>query len=321
MNRLILVLFFSLLSIKGFSQGQLNVDVNDLYTPNSPGLILLDKAPNSVDKPTTPKAFSLSVLNLLNGGALAVTPYWLKNHPTYVADDIYKKKTPIWETFNISAATYKTDTTTSFSVGIRSQLLRIYSKKKRGEASDVERQIRNELSHGVTINTNKIDSLKGIYVNVINRPTFDIEIAGALVGTSNNGPFNNIDVSLNKSGVWLNFKWSPSKCPLDFVAVSRYSWSSYKSENTNADSSFLDYGIAMFYSKKKIDLSIEYVNRNDMSLKKNYDRIAGALNYMFSDKIVAVVSFGKNFDNVENLYALFGVKFGISKQKVGIATP
>src|SRR5215207_5684058 len=97
-------------SFSGLSQNAepLKVKLNDLYIPGVPGFILADKAPSSVEKPTTPRAFGLSILNLRQGGALEVTPYWLTNKPRYTFQDWVNKKNTTIETFNLSAATFKT---------------------------------------------------------------------------------------------------------------------------------------------------------------------------------------------------------------------
>src|SRR5215813_8272021 len=70
----------------------LKVQINDLYIPNSPGFILADKSPASIDKPVTPRAFGISLLNLMEGGAIDVTPFWLTNKPMYTFNDWVKKK-------------------------------------------------------------------------------------------------------------------------------------------------------------------------------------------------------------------------------------
>ena len=74
--------------------------------PSSPGFVLLDKAPSSIDKPQNPKAFGISLLNLWQGGAVDFTPYWIiPNHPKYTFEKDLNKIFPILQTFDISVAT------------------------------------------------------------------------------------------------------------------------------------------------------------------------------------------------------------------------
>ena len=320
-------------------------DASDLYIPSSPGFILMDKAPSSIEKPTTPKAFGASLLNLAQGGAV--------------------------QTFNISVATVKNDSNYSYALGAKTQVLRFYSKKSKDKIKQNVKSIKTDIvpegdlifkisddSTNVANLTNSLasatestktqilanianakktmdDDIESLrkdtaatnkklkdYHKLLNRPFFVMELAGAIVGNTPNTPFSNTSqLSVNKSGAWANFRFSPDDCPLDFVGVARYTFSTYKTKETNTDSSFVDYGVALFYSNTKFDISAEYLNRYDQSAKKNYDRLAFAVNYKLSDKIVFVGSFGKNFDNVENLFAIVGVHFGISGTSQNIGSP
>lgn len=70
------------------SNGQNNeIKLEDLKFPSSPAFILLDVAPTSIERPTTTKAFSTSILNSIsaNNGipqnyAIDFAPYWFFKH-------------------------------------------------------------------------------------------------------------------------------------------------------------------------------------------------------------------------------------------------
>ena len=71
---------------------QADIKLEDLKMPNSPAFILLDVAPTSIDRPTTTKAFSTSILNNVNKNngipqnyAVEFTPYWFFKHPNLSA--------------------------------------------------------------------------------------------------------------------------------------------------------------------------------------------------------------------------------------------
>ncbi|QIP15672.1 hypothetical protein G8759_25090 [Spirosoma aureum] len=76
-----LILIMVLVYCKAFGQSQFadTVKISDLAPPSSPAFVLLDAAPSSIEKPATAKAFTASVINLINnnGGAAEFTPYWL----------------------------------------------------------------------------------------------------------------------------------------------------------------------------------------------------------------------------------------------------
>lgn len=114
------------------AQNPFQTKVSDLHIPDVPGLVLSDKAPSSVDKPANPRAFGVSLLNLREGGAIEVTPFWLANQPHYTFERWLNNKFPLLETFNLSAATFKTDTSSILTAGFRSQLLRIFSNSTKG---------------------------------------------------------------------------------------------------------------------------------------------------------------------------------------------
>src|SRR6202012_22552 len=78
---------------------------NDLYINNAPGLILSGNSTISVDKPTTPRAIAVSLVNLAQGGAIEIAPYWWnnKNHDiTY--EDYIKMNCVFLQTLSLSVA-------------------------------------------------------------------------------------------------------------------------------------------------------------------------------------------------------------------------
>lgn len=60
-----------------------DIEIKDLKTLNAPGFQILDIAPNTIDKPSNPKAFAASLMSLTSNGtalpknvALEISPYW-----------------------------------------------------------------------------------------------------------------------------------------------------------------------------------------------------------------------------------------------------
>lgn len=99
---LLILIFFVFNTISVFSQSTTDkITFQSLETPSSPGFILLDKTPSSIEKPTTPQGFGVNVLGLLQGkgGAMEFSPFWLVNHPKLTAEKMYKIKLQYYITF------------------------------------------------------------------------------------------------------------------------------------------------------------------------------------------------------------------------------
>jgi len=72
----------------GQSAGNQEIDLTNLEVPNSPAFMLLDVAPTIIERPTSGKAFAMSILNTVNENngipqnyAVELTPYWYFKHP------------------------------------------------------------------------------------------------------------------------------------------------------------------------------------------------------------------------------------------------
>ena len=160
------------------------------------------------------------------------------------------------------------------------------------------------------IDLNAIQEAKKELNNLQSKTTFNVELAGAYMGQSG----VKTKLASTKAGFWLNMRYSPDKFPLDFVFLARYSWAAGITSASGKDSAFFDYGVNLSYQNKDFDLEIEYVNRRDFAAKANFDRFALVANYQIIPGIVAVASLGKNFNEVNNVFGLLGVKFGISRE-------
>lgn len=309
---LVLLLFFLVTTA-----GAQEIQVKDLFIPTSPGLVLADKAPASVEKPTIPKAFGVSLLNLWQGGALEATPFWFTDKPDLEYKDWISKKFLLVETFNISAATFKTDSSSVVSAGLRTQLMRIYSKNQIRKLLAQEQKIIGILTPGIGLDPDTV-ALKKAFAELQEmqkKGFFTFELAAAVLGSSGNNSFRNLEA--NKSGVWANLRWSPSNTMLDFVGVARYSWAVNDMKLTPRDSSFFDYGLSLHYEKGPLNISAEYVKRRDISQKQHMDRTTFVATYQLTPNMAVVGSFGKNFAEVDNIIAIFGLNIGLAKGTVG----
>ena len=297
---------------------QTDLKVKDLFIPSSPGLVLADKAPASIEKPVTPKTFGVSLLNLLQGGAVEATPFWFTSKPMFTYDEWIRKKFTLLETFNISAATFKEDSATAVSGGFRTQVLRIYSKSYIKKLEAQEQAIVDVLTVDAKIDSNgnliidlkKLQAEKEKLQQLEKKGMFALEIAGAVIGSGKANSFK--ELQSQKSGVWANMRWSPESSALDFVGLARYSWA----DHTVKDSAFFDYGLSLNYAEKNLNIALEYVNRRDFAARKNYDRLNFSAVYQLNDNLAIVAALGKNFNKSNDIITVFGLNIGISNQQL-----
>ena len=154
MKNLILTIIAIIFSFSIFAQTEDTLSLKDLEIPNSPGFILLDQAPTSIERPTSTKAFALSVINSLDDNfefpknyAVEFTPFWFFKHPNmtalkYMGYDIDDDKQKIFSGFktsSISAAfinsrdSLTNQTINNFSIGWRANLISVRNKKDIGD--------------------------------------------------------------------------------------------------------------------------------------------------------------------------------------------
>ena len=294
------------------------ITFQSLETPSSPGFILLDKTPSSIERPTTPQGFGVSVLGLLQGtgGAMEFAPFWLTNHSKLTAEKMYKNHWPILYNFSVSAATIKTDSSRYLAGGLRTRFYQSYNKITLVKLDSIREAIEIALADLDRNNPDfsKIEELQKSYSELIAKPIFTIDFAGALGGGSNTNSFN--DVSLNRWSTWLSLNWRPKGDDFYITALARYI-NNEKFEDYTIKADLLDAGTRLNYDISKFCVSLEYLQRFNLTKNSGSDyRIAVIGSYAFTDNIYITTTFGKNFSEVNNIIALAGINFGISKSKV-----
>lgn len=310
---LLLFTLFNTHSIFSQTDKEKTIKFENLETPSSPGFILLDKTPSSIEKPTTPQGFGINLLGLLQGtgGAIEFTPFWLINHPNLTAQKMNNNKTPILYNLAVSAATVKTDSTTYISVGFRTRLLQIYKEESITNMNKFQENLENLLAD---LDTTKISKLQKDYSQLIGRPIITLDIAGALGGGSDTNSFNN--AILARWSTWLSFNWRPKGDDFYVTTLARYIYNK-NFEDYVGESDLLDIGTRINYDISRFCISLEYLQRFNLTNNDNSDnRVATIGSYKFSDNLFLTATFGKNFSNVNNIIALAGINFGISNSKV-----
>jgi|SRR5579863_2669904 len=309
----ITVIALLLLSARAFAQNA--PSLSDLTISNAPGLILAGKSTISVDQPTTPRAFALSLVNLQQGGAVEISPYWWFDRPNLTYERFISKKFLFLETFSLSLASIKTDSSSTFAPGFRTQILRIYSKSRLASMIAKEKELESVLATAPAskINMDSVKLLSGQLDQMAMTGKVSLEIAGALLTDPTGSQLKDLDI--NKSGIWANLSWNPAKFPLGFVALARYSWDNNKVNNVSTDSRYAEFGAQTNYTTTKFSVEAEYLNRRDLYASQNYSHLSASLTYHLTDNLSAVASYGKGVKAGEALTALFGINFGFERSK------
>lgn len=312
-NLMLSFLFILLLSTSTATaqSSSTELEFKNLETPTAPGLILFDQTPASIEKPTTPQGLGLNLLGLGgSGGSVEFAPYWLKDHPNLTARDMNANKTPILSHFAISLASLKSDTMSFVSGGIRTRLYQSYGDNLQ-KLDSLITEIVDALSNS---EFDKVDSLRKEYVAITEKPTFNLDLAAALGGTSFSNSYE--DLGLSRWAAWLTLNWRPKGDDFYFTLLSRYINSdAFEGSSTQVD--VMDFGSRLNYDISKFTISVEYIQRMNFTTELYDDyRIAAIGSYKLSQNIYLTTSIGKNFTDVDNIIALAGLNFGYSKSKV-----
>lgn len=336
------LLLFMMLAVPSqfaYAQGDNEVTFDELETPSSPGFILLDDAPASIERPTTPQGFGASLLGFFQGtgGAIETAPYWLANHPNLTAEDFYKKHNlTILQHLSFSAATVRSDSSQYVSGGIRTRLYQKYSddglmaldaKKQEIESlmlnidfvraaqlqgtEDPEelkelKKIENQLE--------ELDGLRGEYQELLLKPVFTLDVAGAVGAGSMSKSYK--DMSLSRWAIWVSLNYRPKGNDFYFTVLGRY-LNNQEFEGYSDNSTLVDIGTRLNYDVKKFSASLEYLHRLDLDNSIFDDfRIAAIGSYQINDNFYLTSTFGKNFTDIENIIAMAGINFGFSQKKV-----
>lgn len=315
-NLLIIAFFILFTTNYLFAQNTINeIKFQNLETPSSPGLILLDNAPSSIERPTTPQGFGVSVLGFFQGtgGAMEFAPFWLTTHAKLTAEKMYKNKFPIFYNFSFSAATVKSDSSNYMAGGFRTRIFQTYGKSNIGKLDTIKAELEEALAE---LNLEKIKKLQSDYSNLISKPIFTIDVAAAVGAGSVTNSFN--DLELNRWAAWISFNYSPKGNDFYLTALTRYI-NNERFEEYTMTANLVDVGTRLNYDINKFCISLEYLHRLTFTSKSNFDyRIAAIGSYQISENFFITSTFGKNFTDVNNIIAMAGVNFGFSKTKTKV---
>lgn len=295
-----------------FAQQSFNeIQFTELETPSSPGLILFDQAPSSIEKPTTPQGVGISLLGFLQGagGALELTPFWLTTHPQLTAEKMYKNPVPIRYNLSVSAATFKTDSTTVLAGGIRTRLFQWYDSGKIKALDSVKAELEIALAD---LDIQKIKQLQTLYSSWISKPVFTVDVAAAWGGNSATNSFD--DLRLNRWATWLSLSYRPRGDDLYVTLLTRFVHQQTSESYQLPNDQLLDVGTQFNYDLSPITLSVEYLQRFYTATPTDTNfRLALICSYHLIDNVYVLVSLGKNYSETNHIIAQAGINFGFSK--------
>ncbi len=329
---LIIMCFLLLPGIAFGQEEKSTIDFEDILIPISPGFILLEETPAVIERPSTPQALGLSLLGIEDESfAVEFAPYWLTDKPDLTALDYYSGKKPIFSNFSISLASVNSDTSSYVSIGFRTRLLEVYSKETRNKLSTMISEIQDTLNlikscHPIYDPCSKADSTQNIrasknlktqkneFDDTIEKPILSIDIASALAGGTDTRVTE--DITLSRWAAWANLNWRPNADNFYLTILSKYT-RNVEFEGYDPDTDLADLGTRFNYDFVPFTVSLEYIQRLNLT-EDIYDdyRLAIVGNYKISDSLYLTTTFGKNFTDVDNIIALAGINFGLSKRKI-----
>ncbi|HRI85743.1 MAG TPA: hypothetical protein PK536_09900, partial [Ignavibacteria bacterium] len=206
-----LLVMFVCFTADSYSQNKSEeLTFQNLETPSSPGFILLDEAPASIERPTTPQGFGISLIGFFKGtgGAMEFAPYWLTSHPLLTAEKMTSNNFPFLYNLSVSVTYVKEDNNNYLTGGFRTRVYQSYGKSQTDKLKTIKNEIGIELSESPEdLDLEKIEQLRKDYVSITEKPVFNIDIAGAVGGGSDSNSFD--DLVLSRWAAWLSLNFRP----------------------------------------------------------------------------------------------------------------
>jgi hypothetical protein len=311
-----------------------------LRTPISPAFTLLGLTPISVERPSTPRAFAVSVLSatqrlsqLPDSWAVEVSPYWMRPHPLLTYDAYYRPtvEESLLQTLSVSLATSTRDTTTgatdlalglrsqpvpgresSQSIEIRQQLSAYQEKMTRANLRRRLAEAGNDAAAAQAFADTialYADSARAAAVELQlhqERVGLFIEFAGGWALRFDNGAFNSGQTSSVGGWATIAYRWEDPR--FEFIALGRAIHDRAINENV------LDAGFRVLWQQPRFQLSAEGVQRSP----NGGGRIAGNLEYRLTSTVFLYATYGRDHEEPVSgrhpLLALLGLSFEFGDQ-------
>ena len=308
------------------------VTLDDLKTPQSPAFVLLGVAPTVVERPTTPRSISLSLLSASQSGdmlprdyALDIAPYWLARRPDLTFDGYYHPDLAqtLVQNLSVSAATARSagvgDSTTAIGIGVRTLLVQGRPSRRLTQLADSLRAVQVRILHADT--ELEEDSLaaeaktiaRAIQAEDGRSVGWIVEAAAAETGLFAEDDTRNSRPS--RWGVWLTPSYRVEEPAIQILAVAR--WLRERDLGGDGYLDRCDLGGRLLWSSSDLLLSVESVHRSGKgagSSSRRTDRTAAVVEYRVSDRMYLTGTFGTDFQSAEHgrrpLVSILGFNWG-----------
>lgn len=315
------------------------VTIDDLTAPTSPGFVLLDLAPASVERPENPKSFALNLLNRLASSsglpkdyAMEVAPYWLHSHPGLTFRE-YQRPTVLQsmaQTFSVSVATTPAGDAPSASPGTRLALglrANVWNGRPSSSLEDLVENLEqingvilDKLARKENIDEERAEAREtSLAIQALDKQRlgFFLTVAGGQVWEIPDADTRHSRVQ--RRGFWVTPAYRVRACgpagaacvsSVDFIGVVR----ALKDLQKDA---LWDYGARLLWRPtKELHLSVETLQRNKRSATPapaDTSRTVGMLEYRIRPDLVVYGSFGRDFEKdsgVRPLVSIMGLNIG-----------
>jgi hypothetical protein len=297
--------------------------------------VLLGVEPTAIERPTTPRAFAVSVLEAAGGGgtlpenyAVEVAPYWLRPHPTLELKDYYNAGflKAVQQTFSLSLATVRDSTSTRVGIGFR-------TSPRAGTAPDTVRKLMTKLdgvmdeiltlrqrlrnaktaADSAAIKTELAtarESARPLAVEIASRDNervgFMVQLAG---GAGFNYPQSEFDRgTVDRWGIWGTIAYRLEQPDVHLMAVTRV-----LRNETEAEPNLFDTGGRVYFQLERLGISAEFVRRTPSEGSGSSNRTVGLLEYRATDDLYVTASFGKDYKQADDdrspVVAALGLNF------------
>lgn len=308
------------------------VTLDNLRTPTSPAFVVLGVQPTSVERPTTPRAFALSLLSATGGEggvvpenyAAEFAPYWMRSQPQLTFAE-YFQASPLQslrQTFSLSLATAAptgADSTTGVGIGFRVSPLTGRASVRldslvtaldsvQDERLDLRVARRRAASAGEAGEVARVDSLlevnaeksRGLSRQIREndeRVGLQLQVAGALAAYY---PQNDFSAgTVGRTGLWstATYRWDDPQ--VDLIGLVRY-----QRDGAGDPQGLWDLGGRGAVTLNRLTASAEFVSRSASggaggaadggAAFRSGNRLAGILEYRASDDLFVTFSFGQD---------------------------
>jgi hypothetical protein len=311
------------------------LELENLKTPTSPAFVILGVEPTSVERPTTPRAFALSLYSATESGggvipdnyAAEFAPYWMRRQPQVTWEDYFEKPglvQALAQTFTVSVATRSLvaggDSTTGIGIGLRASPLVGHASARADSLAavldslqDLRLDLRDELrgarragdaarmatlQEGLDQNAASAQAVAQALQANDERVGLRLELAGALAGYY---PGNDFGAGrVGGTGAWGTLAYRLENPGIDLLAMGRF-----LRNGGAAEQNVWDVGGRAVLLYDRFSGSVEWVARSASDATgsgpggqaplDSGNRVVGLLEYRATDDLFVSFSFGQDY--------------------------